>query len=818
MHIKKILLISLALLLLASPCLAFEWNNFESPRALGYSISGGDEFLVVDYDSATAKYSIYELYPDGSSSQLKIYNMPAVDDVAYDSSGDIYFILRTGGVIYKKTGSGTVDYENQDEGALTLLGSTGESAASGIMHQMVIDANDIVFVTNAGSTDNVFAFAPPYYMKATYYSQGTSPALGNALGIALHPDGIITSDEIDEDLHIIYGSENASVLSANAASTQVNAMQSFACTDNGNIYVVHQDFGLYCFNYTTSTWTSQIDSGNYNDIVILDDGVLYVSDSSSGIVKNIATIDSNIGYSYTPTPTGGDVDVSVASVSWENVYVLDDVGSYTWNVDSENWNDDSYIYKCIVSRVSDNGQYDLEVHDTGELTSQTGSQDIIFDTATAYKVELKKYSKADLYIGIIFEPDVLAMDTITITAGGQSQINAPASAQKGQVFDISYNYGYTPTDPEIRIKKLEGIQYNVISTIATTASPAAGTTYTTTGTIYETGYYVVELYDKDKGSQATDSIQIIYTYTPPENPINDNFIEATKSSYALGEYCRGSYAIDDTNFTAYDVRLEVYNADKSLIAFSVPAVQQLNTFDIGLFDYHFYDDGDQLHPVNPNFMAGAHDIRLTGYYSNGTQALILNSDSFTITDVTTEGYGLILSKGEVDQEEQFTISAVSPTAANVKMLDSMDRPVKTWAINGSMDIPFKLSVPGNYQIQLLTTEGELKANQLLTVRDNGIVIDPNGGSGTEEDIYNNFLAFFLKPMFWGLLMFIGIVGGMAQSKHINGQSLGVIAFLMVQLFAIVGLWAPYTMYIVVSSWIIAGMFFSVGRNMAKGDV
>ncbi len=88
-------------------------------------------------------------------------------------------------------------------------------------------------------------------------------------------------------------------------------------------------------------------------------------------------------------------------------------------------------------------------------------------------------------------------------------------------------------------------------------------------------------------------------------------------------------------------------------------------------------------------------------------------------------------------------------------------------------------------------------------------------AGEPEAIFNNIFYFMTLPIFWGLILYIGFIAGMAQTD-VNGTAIGFIAFLLLQLFAVVGLFAPYTIYILVVSWIGAGMFFTIGRKLIYG--
>ena len=85
-------------------------------------------------------------------------------------------------------------------------------------------------------------------------------------------------------------------------------------------------------------------------------------------------------------------------------------------------------------------------------------------------------------------------------------------------------------------------------------------------------------------------------------------------------------------------------------------------------------------------------------------------------------------------------------------------------------------------------------------------------AGEPEAIYNNIIYFMTLPIFWGLILYVGFIGSIARAG-VSGAAIGLIAFLLLQLFAVVGLFAPYTIYILVVSWVGAGMFFMIGRRM-----
>ena len=92
-----------------------------------------------------------------------------------------------------------------------------------------------------------------------------------------------------------------------------------------------------------------------------------------------------------------------------------------------------------------------------------------------------------------------------------------------------------------------------------------------------------------------------------------------------------------------------------------------------------------------------------------------------------------------------------------------------------------------------------------------------------SDISNNLLNFMLKPAFWGFIFWSGLVVSLIQRRDRYGDAVmdlkqvGIVAVLLANILAVVGLWAPFTWYIVVVSWLALAIgFVGFGRQFGGG--
>jgi len=538
--------------------------------------------------------------------------------------------------------------------------------------------------------------------------------------------------------------------------------------------------------------------------------VSYSSGIHYAVLSRIHKITGKIDdFAFDTTTISAEGVTPPSYINWgADQYTIGDTAVYTWS-----WaEDDLSIWKRERVVIMKDGVV-LDRINAGDY----GTRYLDADEIGGYSASLISYG-----LLTYSNPIIYATDNMDVHEPIDSFINVPQESATKTNFTATYLYGSSPINPIINIKELQNdYSYKIIDTkILPPAS--GGTTYTTNLSISQVGYFVIDLYDNGKGkSLATDTIQTNFVYIPPTDVILSSYIEATESTYGLGSVISGVYGMDDTNFTDYHPKLEVYNYDKDVTSFSFPIAHQLDSFDIPISDDLFYSDGENTHVVNTNFLTGDNCVRLSTYNTDGTLNEIVAYDNFTISATDSEGYSLTLSRYTVEEEDSFTIKAITPTEAVIRVhpLTLMGVSDELITVNATINFPYSIGVSDTYLISLEVND-QTKITQMLKVLPQTTILDPTVDEddeivtlGTIEMI----ITFLSMPAFWGMIIWVGVVGGVAQSNAVNRSSTGYIAFAFGNILAVVGMFAPYTMYILVILWIGAGVFFKLGREAAGSE-
>lgn len=159
--------------------------------------------------------------------------------------------------------------------------------------------------------------------------------------------------------------------------------------------------------------------------------------------------------------------------------------------------------------------------------------------------------------------------------------------------------------------------------------------------------------------------------------------------------------------------------------------------------------------------------------------------------------------------------------------ESFEQPIQEGQ-SGSYEI--YPTIAKQYATQIVDEDGTVYAQVYLWVAKGGSEWrqDPDDGSWIEvpdepvEEIptqgtIDMVITFLTMPAFWGMIIWVGVVGGASQSNAVNRSSTGYIAFAFGNILAVVGMFAPYTMYILVILWIGAGVFFKLGKEAAGSE-
>jgi len=505
-------------------------------------------------------------------------------------------------------------------------------------------------------------------------------------------------------------------------------------------------------------------------------------------------------------------------------YVTGETGTASWSLSDSNFN--SIIYKNEISIYQD--VVDLEhLRYNTELPTQTGSLYFNFAGTGNYIAVLKQTN-------LILPTKIIDSDTVKVIPIGPSYISVNASTIfAGASFDINFSYGFAPSPTYLtgvnakRLMPDNTFKTEKFWSVQPLFPISANTIYSLSDTgailkLSQEGEYIFELVDFNKGSVAqTQLIDVIFIVQPPTHNITTSSISVDKEQYQMGETLTGFLKIDNTNFqnTCY---LEYYNYDHEIVTnVPQPIFTQSTSFE-GLLKTSNYDD-DYIFAGVVATLPGSNAARIVAV--EGSTRTVIAYDNFSVSTTNVYGYGLELSTYESCINEKINIIVTAPSAVNITIENPYGNLVKTFALNGSSTISYTFPTSGQYIIELYRSgEGVSQAQATIFINPDcageSIVVPTDGDM---NDMYKNIFGFMTLPAFWGIIIMIGFVGGLAMKTNRNGERivsgnvLAFITFALINLFSIVGLFAPYTMYIVISTWIFAGIFFTLGKSLARGE-
>jgi hypothetical protein len=99
-------------------------------------------------------------------------------------------------------------------------------------------------------------------------------------------------------------------------------------------------------------------------------------------------------------------------------------------------------------------------------------------------------------------------------------------------------------------------------------------------------------------------------------------------------------------------------------------------------------------------------------------------------------------------------------------------------------------------------------------------VDPETPDYIQDGLLGSSMGlinFMSTISFWGFIIWMGLTISIAQAAgdKINTKNLVLFSVLVANLLAVVGLWDPYTWYVLVISWIILAIsFIQVGRKFS----
>lgn len=636
----------------------------------------------------------------------------------------------------------------------------------------------------------------------------------------LHRSFVSNSESVDYDInYVANGFFTADITKTKDIATKVNVNDSNDVTYCGETTESLTDLSCY-ENYGSGIYINiSLASGAYENRLINSTG--------TGIVPETEIIID---------PTTG------AGIIWnETEYYPNDYAELLYEVEQDTW-DEKYLsifgYEYWL-KFYRNGE-PVEFHkDGGIVTYWVMSGRTGYYPYTVDDRDIGTLTAAMVRCSWVSCSDELATAFTTVNNFGDSWIGIPPKVKAGLwgYFNISFIMGtqldfnrgngikiyyLNPTTDEYELESyVEFSEYSDLPDpiVRNTLYEVIGTTTN------QIGQYKFVLYDFLYGELAEAYTESISYKIPSNLNLSVSYIEMPQTAIQYGDWFYVKSGIDTANYTNSSNQFfySFYNEDISsetsnyaipsqLFAANYRATSELTS---GIDDMFLYD--------------GNNTIRLIRR-TNGTDTT-LASVAFTVSSIDSDGYGLKLFKPEVCNNEIFTANIISPTPSRFMIIGVSDGIIGQTYYNQTINSTygttkeFKISTTGDY-LAILTKSDGTELTRIITVTncaptvtetpiDTAGRLEGTGFTATGYSWMDNLLYFMSLSAFWGFILFIVVVMVVATNKQAS-PALGYIAFVVANIEAIIGLWAPFTMYILVLTWVFAGIYFVFGRKIISG--
>lgn len=627
----------------------------------------------------------------------------------------------------------------------------------------------------------------------------------------------------------VVGHDSATTL--HTAQTTYSHSNSYTYSGNNATYL------YFYLNRDAETQLKLIINNSYEDIV--NESSLQSSD-----LEILWPDTTNNTWSITAINVYGDSDTDIITIVYEDAplaedtiewgadsYVVDDTGSYSWSLSDSNW--DTWLYSKKASIYRD----ETLVHEVS-LSEQADTFYYTFEEEGSFTVKLRHTSALLPHVTI-------DTDTVLVSPIGESYISVTnTTIYINTPIGFQFSYGFTPlpvspgvwssaTSIEAR-KLIDGDWITVNRWFypdLDSVTPNVLYTYTigTIGVYSDSmltseGEYIFYLTDFNHGDVASTNVYTVeYQSGMPTENITTTYLNILSGeTYLFDDLFTFKCGIDNTNFTNGINYIEIYNYDHDIITQSALLFKQSWYKDGYIFPMTDEDPTEQFQYGIIIAFPGNNTMRIRHDDINGSTELV--HDNFTLSENNIRGYGLKLSAYEACINEAVTIWVTIPSDSNLTIYSPTGTEIKTYNLNASTTITYYFPVSGQYDLKLVPS-GLNYAERTATIyisdcADDGIIEPP---SGEIDDMYLNMFNFMTLPIFWGMIIFVGFIGGLSMKTNrngdhlVSGNGLAFIAFGLLNLLAFIGMLAPYTMYAIVSTWIFAGIFFGVGRYLARGE-
>lgn len=546
---------------------------------------------------------------------------------------------------------------------------------------------------------------------------------------------------------------------------------------------------------------------------------LYLNISlSNGLYTNQLINSSGLPAGPTPTPTPPPIPSGqVGAISFDQTsYTLGESGIITTNMDTG-------LFDIFST-------YRIDFYsNTIPLISQFS-----VDTSQTSQIFPVSFSSPGTYTALLVKSTPLFGDSIQATATASVSIGVSSISINNTVpyhTQVPVNYSFGVANITLNYA-IQTYYLNPSTGMYDFEHSFFGLSQNGTANVYfeKVGTYILKLKNVPQNIvYAQTSTQTTFASPQITITISKSALNISKTTYYYGDTIFGNYTIDSTNWSNGQLYLSVYNYDKSLTT----AIMQGSG--AGWTDVSSKQQGDLLVTLlnvpasenfqETNFISGSNALRLMVRYANGTDA-ILAYQNFTLSDITTTGYGLRLSKYSVLENEKFTAYVTVPeNGARLILVNTGTDSTKglllaSIGVNQSpATIPVSISKAGNYAIILNNPSNDTEIMQNVVVTSAPAQPSQTPPPNDMVNTANDLLAVLSNIAFYGFVIWLGIISGtiammVRYGGQVSGTGIVFVGWLAAIFISLIGLFGEFKIYIIVISTIIAALMFYAGRKIA----
>jgi len=518
-------------------------------------------------------------------------------------------------------------------------------------------------------------------------------------------------------------------------------------------------------------------------------------------------------------------------ITWsKSEYIMGEDPYFGWNINDTDWN----AYECALGLskcffFAD--VYHTDIYNPTELVSYI----IRGDSNTGFFTYIDINDQNDLFLfsfrnendtstyvtnlrrGLFYATSEIMTNSTTFVRGqGTSYINVPSFAPIKTNINITYNIGIGGITTAIILYYINnGVEEQEMTYYPTTSNGTIEAQFARVGT-YKVKFQrlttssVFPNLPKYLDTEKT----VTTTYVVPQivNNFSTSSIHVNGTNYFMMGVLSGNYTVDWRNFTQGTIYVDVYNTNTSAIT------AQFFTGTSGEFTKEFGTFNIYISDINNNgissFLSGSNILRLKLDNRTSGNQEVLATNNFTINDLNPAGYGMTFnpSNRKVLVNNPVYVTVTSPAdGAYVEITNPVTgfSKLRYNLTTGTRTLQNTFGKAGLYAYALYNPTNGLENAGGVTVSKEVITTTPTPTVSAPVALASwtsNMWNFMSTNSFWGLIILILVIYAIPNMFF---------AFAIINIECSIGLFSPFTWYILAATWLGAGLIFITSGTPGK---